>query len=937
MVIRKMLNNKWMFICLLIGSILTVAMVSSIPMYTNGVLQRTLIRDLEQSQVESGEYSGRYYVRSRLYSSTYNQEDRIKLYNLLNKRIKETKVDDMGIPILTQTENVSIDYMTAIPEESSSGNYEEHSVSIETLYDIQNHIEILYGRTFSTESDEDVYEVIINEATMKSMDIQLDQIYVVSDSENRINDVYKFKVVGVFKIKDTTDPFWFQDIKKYNNSFIMDHGLFNETFVEPSLPVISRAQWFYALDYHQIALEDLTSIIDTYDEQVRYYGKFNAVDFEMPAVETLKAYQNEEKDLKKTLWVFQVPILVLLAFYMWMVSQLIIDNDKNEIALLKSRGSSSMQIFNIYLFESFLLAAVSLLIGPPIGYYICKVLGASNGFLEFVGRTALTIELDARVYFYAILTAFISMITMLIPAFISSRTTIVQHKQKVGRNKKPLWQALYLDIILFGGALSGLYLYQNGEVGQSSLSIDPQLFLLATLFILGIGLVFLRVYPFIISCVYKVGKRWWTPVSYVSFIQVARSGGKDKFLMLFLIFTLSIGIFNANVARTLNENIVDNIMYQNGGDVVLTPYWPKHAIDIDDSDTQGTQTGLGSSGGQYIYDEPPFTPYEQLSGIESATKVFRKENVSLSSVDKQVASNVYLMGIIPDEFGKVAWFRNGLLPYHWYGYLNLLAHDQNAALLSSSLEDDVKLGDRVWIKWDDNDFVEVVVYGFIDYWPTFNPIPLNGSTKKPNLVVTNLSYIQNQLRVEPYEIWLKKEDGALSKQVYDDIVNKEIKLKETKDSSQDLIKEKNDPMLQSTNGSLTLGFIITMTISIIGFMIYWLLSIKKRVLQFGILRAMGLSVKKVISILICEQVLISGIAILMGVVIGGLTSNQFVHLLKSVNNNIEQVTPFRVVSFSSDYIKIYIVVTLMMLVGMSFLGWFVSKINISQAIKLGED
>ena len=42
-----------MVLCLLIGSIIAVAMVSSIPMYTGGVLQRTLTRDLgdfEQSR-----------------------------------------------------------------------------------------------------------------------------------------------------------------------------------------------------------------------------------------------------------------------------------------------------------------------------------------------------------------------------------------------------------------------------------------------------------------------------------------------------------------------------------------------------------------------------------------------------------------------------------------------------------------------------------------------------------------------------------------------------------------------------------------------------------------------------------------------------------------------------------------------------------------------
>ena len=43
--------------------------------------------------------------------------------------------------------------------------------------------------------------------------------------------------------------------------------------------------------------------------------------------------------------------------------------------------------------------------------------------------------------------------------------------------------------------------------------------------------------------------------------------------------------------------------------------------------------------------------------------------------------------------------------------------------------------------------------------------------------------------------------------------------------NQEVIEAKNDPLLQGFNGMLTLGFIITMFICVIGFLIYWILSI----------------------------------------------------------------------------------------------------------------
>ncbi|MPN57461.1 hypothetical protein SDC9_205155 [bioreactor metagenome] len=62
LVFRKLLNNRWMFVCLLIGFLIIATVVSSIPMYTNAILQRVLIRDLQEHQVLYHEYPGTYRV-----------------------------------------------------------------------------------------------------------------------------------------------------------------------------------------------------------------------------------------------------------------------------------------------------------------------------------------------------------------------------------------------------------------------------------------------------------------------------------------------------------------------------------------------------------------------------------------------------------------------------------------------------------------------------------------------------------------------------------------------------------------------------------------------------------------------------------------------------------------------------------------------------------
>ena len=155
--------------------------------------------------------------------------------------------------------------------------------------------------------------------------------------------------------------------------------------------------------------------------------------------------------------------------------------------------------------------------------------------------------------------------------------------------------------------------------------------------------------------------------------------------------------------------------------------------------------------------------------------------------------------------------------------------------------------------------------------------------------------------------------------------------------SQEIISEKTDPMLQGMNGALTLGFIIIMIMCIIGFLIYWILSIKSRTLQFGILRAMGMSYGGVIAMIIYEQLLVSGVSIFTAIFIGGIASDLFVPLFQSLYDASEQVPGFAVIPLRSDYLKLYAVIAIMLLTGFAVLGRLISKIKISQALKLGED
>ncbi|HEX3028341.1 MAG TPA: hypothetical protein VHT34_03325, partial [Clostridia bacterium] len=62
-----------------------------------------------------------------------------------------------------------------------------------------------------------------------------------------------------------------------------------------------------------------------------------------------------------------------------------------------------------------------------------------------------------------------------------------------------------------------------------------------------------------------------------------------------------------------------------------------------------------------------------------------------------------------------------------------------------------------------------------------------------------------------------------------------------------------------------------------------------------------------------------------------------VPLMQLVYSNEEQVPPFKVIVSMNDYERLFVIVLIMLFICFAVLRRFIAKINIGQAIKLGED
>ena len=946
---RKMWKNKLIMLSLLMGNVLLIGIVSGTPIYIQGAMQRILIQDMEQIRLEHNVHPA--MVEVEYHFNSVPEEESVTTYEAMKRDGISFVVNALGIPVEKVVHNLVMNDVRTLPAQPRRENQRAESLRLNTFEGFEDFITITHGRLPEDELQEgNIIEGIVNAQTMFRRDLLVGELLTITSiayendhGENR-EEGYYLKIVGVYEATGEQGYFWTVNPNDFLREVLVSHELVKNHFLvdyDPQYRLSSH--WTIMFDFYSMSTFEVSNYLEGARRinagLVRIGGE--EIHYEENFTSTLEEYLEGMGRLTTTLLVLQVPIYIFLAFYIFIISRQILRLEQNDTSILKSRGTSRRQIILIYLIQSVLVSGFSVALGIPLGMLVCRFLGASNGFLELVSRVAITTTLNRYAFVYAGIAAFVSMLVMLIPVIGFSKVTIVEHKRgRLRKLKKPFWQRYFLDILFLGFSIYGYYNFNaRREIMELTVvdvqAMDPMLFISSTLFIVGLGLLCLRLYPYLIKLIFKIGSRVWSPPSYASLLKVIRFSSDEQFIMIFLVFTLSLGIFSATTARTLNTNSEHIIQYQVGADLIfaerfrdnIPPPIPGQLAEIPD---------------RIIYTEPDFERFTGLAEVDAITRVMVQE-VDVRQGDSNI-NQVTMMAIETNTFGETAWYREDLLPLHMNFFLNALALREEGVLLSDNFRTRYGFEVGEWIGYTDDygNHANGLILGFVERWPSFSErvrvLDEGGAYVFEDrfLLVTNLGRIHTNWGIYPYQVWMRTNTPS-NRFFYEFAQELELNFIHFEDAKAEVVSSRNDPILQGTNGVLTAGFIFTFLASFTGYLIYWTLSIKSRVLQFGVFRAIGMTKKDLIRLLINEQILISFSAIAIGSFVGGIAARLFVPMIQMAYSPSLQKIPLMVVTYGRDYVNIFAIIGLMMLLCLVILGILISKVNMAGALKLGED
>ncbi len=930
----------------LAGFIVAIALVVSIPLYADAVGYRVLRTELEPDQDGTRRppfayLFSRFSTDGPIEAETYRRADRY---------FTTQAPQDLGLPTQEHARYVTTDKLQLLP--ASEGEYRVDGqlgfLAVGFASGVEQKVEVVEGALPGPPTPDGPIPVMISQILADELGLQTGEQYRVRSPQGGQGRVELDLVVsGVWQALDENDPYWFVRPQSLQDVALVPEATLEQRVLKPYPTSIYQALWYFVLDGTEVRSRHAPTLLSNLaTAEQRGAEILPNTRLRVSPEDALLQHYRQVQLLTLSLVVFAIPILGLIGYFIIMITGMVVQRQQNEIAVLHSRGASRTEVLGIYLLEGLGLGIIALALGVLLGRYTATLMGWTRSFLDFAPRADIPVELSPESLRGGVLVVFLTLVASLLPAFGAAGLTIISYKQERARSvRKPLWQRLYLDVLLLLVAYYGYrQLEARGTVSFLGRGLpggdpfsNPLLMLTPALWLLALALLSIRLFPPLMGIIADVVGRLRGVSSLLALRYLTRTPRAYTSPVLLLILTLSLATFTASMAKTLDSHLSDQVRYEVGADM--------RVADLGEStETSGAPAGAGGgteepeeeavqpepAGAKYLF--LPVSEYLKIPGVTGATRVSRSD--TQATFGKRASGGV-LLGIDRLEFPSVAEWRYDYAPASLGALMNALAVRPEALLVSRNFMEanNASVGDPITLELRDvgeAKQVPFVIGGVVDYFPTVYP-------EDSPFFIANLDYIfQRQGGEFPYEVWLNIAPGTTREQVELGIIRLDLRSLVSDEAPKTILAAQDRPERQGLYGLLSVGFLASALLTGLGFLFYSIISFQRRYIELGMLRAIGLSVRQMAVLLIWEQALIIGVGILAGTLLGVGVSRYFIPFLQVRSGEHPQTPPFEVLIAWDQIRLIYLIFAVLLGLALGLVATFLLRLKIFRAVKLGE-
>ena len=459
------------------------------------------------------------------------------------------------------------------------------------------------------------------------------------------------RITGVFERIDPDDEFWYGVQSDFSIEddrwtivpmFTSEEAVINRVLGEyPTL--YTDVTWYYYLDREGLRAGDVDELQETILLAER------DIDFGLKNSSRSIRLDNLLRSFDEQLLLARVPLFLvvflitgILFYYLALVAGLIVRSRSSEIAMLKSRGATTLQVGVLGLGEGLLLAVPAIIIGPFLAMGVVKVLG--NVFFSLGGGSeelsGVPVAVSQGAVVLGLVGGALAVAVFTLATLAAARHGIVEARQTGARPPTAsLLHRYYLDFLLL--ALIGLLWWQIQSrgaflvqsVGSRELEIDYSLLLGPVLGLLAVGLVVMRVFPWFASLLSRLAGPFAPSWLVHALRHVSRDPLVPGILIVLLMLATALGVIGSAFSSTLERNQKERAQYAAGADLRV-----RH------SGVSGVNA-IGRFSAR-VQEDP---------AVAHAADVFRT-NGQITTTGFSTSTSV--LAVEADRIADVAWFRD---------------------------------------------------------------------------------------------------------------------------------------------------------------------------------------------------------------------------------------------------------------------------------------
>ncbi|HEX4713996.1 MAG TPA: FtsX-like permease family protein, partial [Ktedonobacteraceae bacterium] len=341
--------------------------------------------------------------------------------------------------------------------------------------------------------------------------------------------------------------------------------------------------WYYPLDTTRFDINNLDDLSSRLNSTLSSLSNnpSDAPFFEKTAaigpLDALTGYNNRIDVVRIPLSSLTYLTVALVLFFVSLMTGLLVDQQAEAIAMLRSRGGSRRQVFGALTVQSLAVGLVALLAGPLLAIVAARFMAqatlvpSDQDVISLITHNPVQVAWELR--WSALLTIGVAVLAMILSLSRAIRMDVLSIRRESARSThQPFWQRMHLDVAAAVVALVayGFSVYVTGPGvldDRVRVLILPATTVVGALFLLlGCTLLLLRFFPSILRLASRLASRSRGATPMLAIAQMARAPRQALRMTTLLALALAFTIFTLSFTASQTQRIPDAAAYQVGSD-----------------------------------------------------------------------------------------------------------------------------------------------------------------------------------------------------------------------------------------------------------------------------------------------------------------------------------------------------------------------------------